>query len=149
MKNIDMGSVKKYIVDNPDTIIGSGVSRNVYRPDHEPKVVYKVEKKDSFSFQNVKEYLICDELQYTAVYSMFAKILAISEDGGIVVQEYARDVTDEEYERWLDGKCPWFVTDIKKDNVGVINGKVVIRDYGSSILTKNFRNISIRNRVYE
>lgn len=138
-----------YVHHHPESIIGKGLDRRVYHPLNNPSVVYKVEDVNpkGLRFQNVKEHLITNELAYTVDIVLFARILHISQDGRLAIQEYARDATKEEFEEFLNGKCPSFVTDIKIENVGVINGRVVIRDYGSSIITKNYRNTSVKKRI--
>jgi len=118
--------------------IATGSTREVCFDNNDPNNVIKVES--SKSFQNVKEWLLSEELIYTEDYHKIAKCKDISLDGKYLVQEYARDITEDELRLFKTLKYPNFLTDVKISNLGVTNdNKIVFRDYGSSILTYNYR----------
>lgn len=143
--------IKKYIKNNKDQLIGMGLTRDVYHYSTQPNLVIKVERNNNRrnSFQNVKEYLFTKELEYCEEIKHIAKTIDISENGKYIIQEYARDVTDDEWTKFIADVSPSFLTDLKRENVGVIDDRIVVRDYGSSIMTNRFKMKPNVNRIVE
>jgi hypothetical protein len=108
--------------------LGEGMSREVfvYRPDH--RFVIKFEN-GARMFQNLVEWEAWSFLKGTKRARWFAPCHDISSAGSILIQERARPLIAKE--NLL--KVPKFLTDIKRDNFGVIDGKIVCFDYGTII----------------
>lgn len=132
--------------------IGSGTSRDVYHFPLIPNTVIKIEKSNKIhncnSFQNTTEWLIAEELYNTKDKIYLALPLYISPSGRVMLQEYARDLDVSDIEILKNMKFPSFLTDIKISNLGkTADGRIVFRDYGTSILTNNYRLRSIRKDI--
>ena len=124
--------------------IGSGVSRDVYHFPLLPYTVIKIEKQNKettyHSFQNVIEWSISSEMSFTKEINCLAKALYISPCGKILIQEYAKDLEDADIEKAMKMRVPNFLTDAKIENLGkTIDDRIVFRDYGTSIITSNYR----------
>jgi hypothetical protein len=114
--------------------LGTGVAREVFRSAFDPNIVFKFEK-DAGSFQNIIEWETWQNVRFTEgmktdYAQYFAPCLAISPCGTILAQAAARPLDHTELPEYI----PSFFTDIKKDNFGIINGKVVCIDYGNNLL---------------
>lgn len=143
--------VEEYVKNNKDQLIGTGLTRDVYRYNIQTNLVIKIEGNSvkRNSFQNVKEYLFTKELEYCEEIKYIAKTFDISENGKYIIQEYARDVTDDEWNNFIADRSPSFLTDLKRENVGVIDDRIVVRDYGSAIMTNRFKMKPNVNRIVE
>lgn len=139
INNFDESSLTEFL--------GNGISRRVFTNPFMENTVVKIEDvcKEVNLFQNVKEYLISEELKFSDISKYIAKCHFISNDGKYMIQELATDLTDEDKVLLKKLRFPSFMTDCKDDNLGkTIDGRIVFRDYGSSIITKNIRFCRIR-----
>ncbi len=114
--------------------IGNGCYRDVYNYRLNEKLVVKIERDDT-TFSNILEYKIWEEVQYADDLSKwFAPCIAISPNGKILIQKKAERALKKDYPKEL----PAFFSDIKMDNFGFLDGRLVCFDYGSLPLTKWF-----------
>lgn len=115
--------------------IGYGMSRTVYRYTFDDTKVIKIENSTNH-FQNVIEWEFWRTNQY---YDKLAKWLApchyISHSGTFLIMDYAKDIEIED----IPDKLPSFMTDLKIGNFGMIDGKVVLRDYGTTLSNPSMR----------
>lgn len=112
--------------------IGGGIHRDVFKCKLRPELVVKVETETNYRFfANVNEMNFWNDNQY---YSKVAQWLApcefLSPDGRILLQKRC-DPVPMNYK--LPKQLPGFLTDIKRENFGVLNGKLVCVDYASII----------------
>lgn len=119
------------------SLIGEGVARSVYECRHDPKYVVKIETV-SRSFQNVSEWEAWEWLRGTKRGNWLAPCLSISPNGLILLQRRVTPMRDSERPK----KIPAFLTDIKTDNFGWLDGRVVCIDYGT--ILSNIRHASER-----
>lgn len=111
--------------------IGSGMSRQVYTGELFPDCVTKVEAEGRF--QNVMEWETWRRVEHTAYAKWFAPCRWISDNGRVLVMEKTRPAIESEFPE----KIPVFLTDTKRANFGVLNGRLVCHDYGSHLLMEN------------
>lgn len=110
--------------------LGSGMSRDVYVHPTDPTKVIKMENSRD-NFQNVREWLIWEDVQWNQKISKWlAPCHSISENGTFLVMSRARDISAVE----VPATLPKFLTDHKLANFGMLDGKFVCRDYGTSVL---------------
>lgn len=111
--------------------IGKGVSRSVfeYRPCSSSHVV-KIEM-GAHSFQNAMEWEAWDVLRNTPFAKRWlAPCTQISECGSFLVQERTFPVGDNF--KWPK-KIPKVLVDRKRQNFGLLNGKLLCHDYGTLV----------------
>lgn len=113
--------------------IGNGAGREVYEHRLDSSLVVKVENSAG-SFQNIVESKIWWEVSDSPYAKWFAPVVAISANGAVLVMKKAEPARKHEYPK----KIPAFFTDLKRQNFGLLNGKFVCVDYGSSILSYGF-----------
>lgn len=106
--------------------IGKGAFRRVYECGIDPTLVVKVEDS-SRSFANIGEWDIWTNYNETDIGKWLAPCTHISPCGGILLQKRV----DPARESDLPKKVPSFLTDLKQENFGVYEGRVVCCDYGS------------------
>lgn len=114
--------------------IGSGIGRTVYENRINSDTVIKIEEE---SYQNIKEWEFWQDVQYSDISKWFAPCLSISPCGIFLVQTKCEPLPKKMYPR----KLPKFMADIKYENFGYLNGKIVCFDYGT-IYTKLIANTS-------
>ncbi len=107
--------------------IGIGTSRDVFEFNLDKSMVVKVENKAG-SFSNVTEWQVWREIKGTKAAKWLAPCAFISQCGSFLIQQKAEDIHDD---RRIPKKIPRFLTDVKKENFGIIDGRVVCRDYGN------------------
>lgn len=118
--------------------IGAGIHRTVYECKIRPEFVVKVDHNTDFrDFANVREQKFWDDNQY---YQPVAKWLApcefLSPDGRVMLQMKCDKIpTDFE----LPEKLPTFLTDVKRENFGILKGQLVCFDYALHIATPSVR----------
>lgn len=112
-------------------LIGGGIHRQVFECKLRPDLVVKVEDQDYRDFANVKE------MQFWRDHSFVKKIAVwlapcehLSPDGRILIQKRVEKVTAA-YK--MPDKVPSFLTDLKKENFGWLDGKLVCIDYSTTI----------------
>ncbi len=125
-------------------LLGRGMSRSVYvfRPD--PTKVIKVEN-ESGKFQNILEWEIWQDIQYTKHKKSFAECFFLSSCGIFLIQERTEQPLKEDYPKLI----PHFFSDTKHENFGIVyrGGKklFVCHDYGYPIHGKNFKNKMVKS----
>src|SRR5690606_7049898 len=102
--------------------IGGGIHRDVFECKLRPEFVVKVEfNTDYREFANVKEMAFwCDNREYKAVAQWLAPCEFLSPDGRVLLQRRC-DPVPQDYE-W-PAKLPGFITDTKRGNFGILNGR--------------------------
>lgn len=107
-----------------DDLIGYGSSRKVFSSKVVPGTVIKVEE-GAASFQNVIEWETWLRVKGTGVEQWFAPCRFISPCGSILIMERTTPATD------FPPRMPVFLTDYKRTNYGIFNGRFVCHDYGT------------------
>lgn len=115
--------------------IGKGSARSVYEHRLDPDYVVKVELVAG-SFQNIIEAKLWAEVEGTPFAKWFAPVVYISACGTVIVQKKVETPRLSEYPE----KIPHFFTDRKYQNFGLLKGKLVCFDYGTTILSRGFTN---------
>lgn len=112
--------------------LGSGIHRTVFEYRIDPTLVVKVEKDDGWrQFANVREHQFwADHQYYQPVAQWLAPCRYLSPDGYISLQQRARPVIEGDA---LPDKLPKFLTDIKRENFGWIDGRLVCVDYAAVV----------------
>lgn len=111
--------------------LGNGVARKVYAHRLDPKLVIKIEEEGG-NFQNPIEARVWEEVQYyKAMSKWLAPVVGVSPCGIILVQRRAEPIPKKDLPKFV----PAFLRDIKQDNWGLIDGKPVCFDYGTTNLT--------------
>lgn len=109
--------------------IGQGAFREVYASNTNPKVVVKFEGREG-NFDNIIEHEVWQRIQNTEFARWFAPVRHISACGTILVQDRTEPLAMSE----LPARIPAFFTDLKRQNWGRLNGKIVCHDYGRNLL---------------
>ncbi len=109
--------------------LGQGISRLVfvYRPN--PKWVIKIEET---GFQNVFEQHVWSRVRDTEHKRWFAPIIDCSALGTVILMERTERPRPGEFPKLM----PAYLTDFKRTNYGMLNGKLVCHDYGTNLLTE-------------
>lgn len=117
--------------------LGDGISRNVFVFYLNPKWVVKIAVDCDSYFQNITEWMIWNELsEWKKMKKWFAPCKFISNSGRILIQQRTEPVRLSD----IPEKIPYFFTDQKLDNYGMINGQFVCHDYGTIPMTKSWNN---------
>lgn len=112
--------------------IGSGIHRTVFECKVRPDLVVKVENQVYRDFANVKEMKFwCDNRDYEKVAKWLAPCEFLSPDGRILLQRRADPLGSSEK---LPSMVPSFLGDLKRDNFGRIDGRLVCVDYAITII---------------
>jgi len=112
--------------------IGQGIHRKVFECKIRPDLVVKVESDDNRSFANIFEMQFWDANQhYKEINKWLAPCEYLSPDGMILLQRKCSPVP---FDYKLPAKLPEFLTDCKRDNFGIMDGKLVSVDYASTII---------------
>lgn len=117
--------------------IANGADRAVYDLRYSPKYVAKVEG-ESRSFHNAIEWQIWQRLEGSPLAKWLAPCLDISPCGSILIQRKTTPIA-----RGPD-RLPSFLGDVKLENFGLLDGRVVCHDYSRLRLVEP--NFSIRMR---
>lgn len=122
-----------------DEKLGEGQYREVWNCRISDKLVVKVEQHQLYrTFHNVFEYNFwLDNKDDKSVSKWLAPCTYISPDGFILIQEKAEPLP-KNYE--LPSKMPKFLTDLKRQNFGLIDGQLVCFDYA---FTMNYPSIKM------
>lgn len=124
-------------------LLGSGTSRFVfeYRPDK--KYVVKIDCSNVMS--NNMEWQIWHEIQFIDKLQIwFAPVTSMSTSGRVMLQRRCK--TGIPYNQY-HLKIPDFFTDLKYENWGMLNGKMVCFDYASTKfldLSMNYKLVSAK-----
>lgn len=116
-------------------LLGEGIHRKVFSCKIDPSLVVKVETDEDYrSFANAYEHRNwTDNEHYIAVANWLAPVVSISACGFVMLQKRITPVRLSE----LPEKLPSFLTDIKPDNFGLYEGRLVACDYSTLITRVN------------
>jgi hypothetical protein len=126
-----MGSLKSAFEDAFNMLcgekIGQGIHRQVFECKLLPHLVVKVESDDFRYFANVLENKIWGDAEHhKKVADWLAPCTHLSCDGRILLQ-YRCDPLPLNYT--MPEKVPAFMTDLKRENFGLLEGRLVCLDY--------------------
>ncbi len=132
-KFMDKPSIFYDILDNFfGEHLGSGYSRAVFDYKLDKKYVAKIDTNTRGS--NYMEWEVWNEVKNTRFAKYFAECKSISADGKILIQRKAAKI---EWFHTIPKQLPAFFHDIRQDNFGVIDGKIVCIDYAlNNLLSK-------------
>lgn len=109
------------------SLIGKGAARDVYDCRLDADYVVKLETT-SVSFQNVEEWQTWWWLEnYPHKSKWFAPCKFISTCGYALLQRKTVPIPTKQ----LPKKIPFYLSDIKPENFGLLDGKIVCIDYGT------------------
>lgn len=118
------------------TLLGEGVHRKVFACRLRPELVVKVEQEPAFRyFANVHEMKLWNDSSVKEA-EWLAPCRFLSPDGRILLQDRA-DPVPSSYE--LPERMPSFLTDFKRENFGILKGKLVCIDYAMTVPSYNGR----------
>lgn len=119
--------------------LGRGCFRQVFECKLLPDMVVKVEDDDGMrGFHNVFEQRFWDHhSHYEPVAQWLAPCEYLSPDGRLLIQKRARPISPED----MPATLPEFLSDVKHDNFGKIDGRIVCVDYGMTNLTPKTRRV--------
>lgn len=109
--------------------LGRGVGRKVYECRLDARFVIKCET-GSQSFQNIVEWETWLDVKDTPERRWFAPCLDISATGGVLIMRRTQPASPRDHPKRL----PKFLTDHKRTNYGILDGKFVCHDYGTNNL---------------
>jgi len=113
-------------------LLGSGISRYVYECTIDPSLVVKVESSESRRFANVFENAFWVDYQYMPkVAAWLAPCVKLSPDGRVLLQKRCQPLP---HDYVLPEKLPAFLTDHKRGNFGLYQGRLVCVDYAMTTL---------------
>lgn len=113
--------------------LGRGQNREVYELKFDPDYVVKIEKGPRIHFQNILEWATWNTVAGSKYEKWFAPVKAISHEGRLLIMRKTEDVRASE----LPDSMPTWMCDFKPENFGMLDGKLVWRDYGKSNLEWN------------
>lgn len=121
-----------------DKKIGEGIHRDVFTCRINDALVVKVETDGPFRyFANVMEMKFWSEhADHTAVAQWLAPCEYMSPDGLVMLQRRVEPLRRSDV---LPEKLPTFLTDIKRENFGWLDGKIVCVDYAMHLDHPNTR----------
>lgn len=112
--------------------LGNGIHRTVYRCRLRSDLVVKVEEQDYRQFANVLEQRFWDDhCHYEPVARWLAPCEFLSPDGRILLQRRVDPLP--RVGAALPDALPAFLTDVKRDNFGILDGRLVCFDYAATI----------------
>lgn len=108
--------------------LGNGEHRTVYQHIWNSGFVIKVEREvsqDKFTFANVMEWIVWNEIRGTKWEKWFAPVHDISKNGLVLVQHKCAPLEER------PKKVPSFFGDLKRENWGTLDGRPVCFDYAN------------------
>jgi len=118
-------------------LIGEGAHRIVYACKLRPDLVVKVENGTLRFFANVLEdRFYADNRYYKKVADWLAPVEYMSPDGRLLLMKRADPIPDN-YS--MPARIPAWLTDLKRENFGLIEGRLVCIDYALTIGGPNIR----------
>ena len=122
-------------------VINFGTCRTVYECDLRPDLVLKFETA-SYRFQNIMEWQIwCDVMHNKKAAPWLAPCELISPCGTVMAQKRTQPLAKDAYPK----KLPKFLTDTKRVNYGLYDGRVVCHDYGTAKILSGDDIFDLRN----
>ena len=114
--------------------LGSGIHRDVYTCRIRDDLVVKVEIEENWrNFANVKEHMFWSDWQhYDPIGSWLAPCDYLSPDGRISLQKRCEPLSAA-YQ--MPEMVPSFLTDHKRENFGLYEGRLVCVDYAATVAT--------------
>jgi len=108
-------------------LIGEGSTRRVFECKIRPDLVVKVEEAEYRNFANVVEQKLFDDTQHIKKLSQWlAPCEFLSPDGRVLLQKKC-DPVPSGFK--LPEKLPHFLCDLKRENFGIFEGRLVCIDY--------------------
>lgn len=109
--------------------LGEGQSRIVYDYNPDKKYVIKIDK--SKWFNNIEEYELYTLLkkEHPKSAEFLAPVYQISQGGKIMLQRKTTPIKDFKH---FPKKIPAFLSDVKIQNWGILNNKLVCHDYANN-----------------
>jgi hypothetical protein len=119
-------------------LLGEGIHRKVFECKLRPDLVVKVEFDTEYRpFSNVLEQCFRNEhSEYKKVADWLAPCEYLSPDGRVLLQRKARPLHDDDV---LPEVVPAFLTDLKLENFGMLDGRLVCVDYARTIPNPSLR----------
>lgn len=112
------------------TSLGEGIHRKVFECHLDPSLVVKVETSgDHRTFANFREMDVWNNLEHTKLSKWLAPCVSLSMSGLILLQKRVKPIRREE----MPKKLPGFLTDLKVENFGILDGQVVCVDYALTL----------------
>jgi len=111
-----------------DGKIGSGAARSVFKLHLIPDCVAKLEARGGL--QNVAEYQVWKAVEKTEFAKWFAPVVSLSKDSTVLIQKKTTPAQRTDFPE----KVPVFFTDLKYQNWGLLDGRLVCHDYGVHLL---------------
>lgn len=105
--------------------LGRGIGRKVYVCRLDPRFVVKVEDRGE-AFQNIVEWETWQAVREDREARWFAPCVSISPAGSVLIQRRTEPASHSEYPK----RMPVFLGDYKRENFGMLDGKLVCHDYG-------------------
>ena len=107
--------------------IGSGIHRDVFACKLLPDMVVKVETNTDYrDFPNMREMKFwCDYQYQPRIAQWLAPCTYLSPDARVMLQRRVMPIMDSELPEML----PAFLADVKADNFGRLDGRIVCVDY--------------------
>lgn len=130
--NVVMQRESMFLLLDDTERLGYGSGREVYACRVRPELVVKLEA-ERYSFQNIREWEVWQSIQYTPWAKWFAPCESISPNGSALLQRRTTPVPEGR----LPDRVPVFLTDLKPDNFGMFEGRVVCHDYGNHLMLEN------------
>lgn len=114
--------------------LGTGIHRDVFECRINDKLVVKVENDLPWRyFANVHEMKFWSDNQHCeAIAKWLAPCEYLSPDGLLLVQRRCEPLRESD-------KLPSFLTDVKRDNFGLLDGRIVAFDYALNISSPSAR----------
>lgn len=115
-----------------DKLLGEGIHRKVFECRLRDDLVVKVEAETDWRyFANVLEMRFWnDHEHYKKVADWLAPCEYLSPDGRILLQRKASPIVDRSA---LPEQVPAFLSDLKPENFGMLDGRLVCLDYAMTI----------------
>lgn len=117
--------------------LGSGSFRDVFLCAVDHSLVVKVEhgsrEEDWRQFHNFREWLFWESEYEKSVRKWLAPCIKLSPDGRLLLQKRVEPLRPHEYPK----KLPAFMTDLRINNLGWFEGRVVACDYAYTTQTSD------------
>lgn len=111
--------------------LGEGIHRQVFECKILPHLVVKVENDLYRYFANVYEQRVWSDNEYCEkVARWLAPVAFMSPDAKVLLQ-YRTDPLPQNYS--LPDRVPTFLTDLKRENFGIFEGRLVCHDYAMTV----------------
>ena len=119
-------------------LLGKGIHRKVFECRLRDDLVVKVESEENWRyFANVLEMRFWnDHEHYKKVADWLAPCEYLSPDGRILLQRKASPIVDRSA---LPEQVPAFLSDLKPENFGMFDGRLVCVDYAMTIPNPSIR----------